>query len=117
MHLTTALIVVTVVQAAHLVEEIRTGFRRQYPFGVMPAWVMVAANVLLYTGAAITIALSACDQPLTMTLAWIYGLVLLGNALGHIGIMILRRRYFPGGFTAVLLLPALAYLGCQLLNG
>jgi hypothetical protein len=42
-------------------------------------------------------------------------LLLLGNALGHIALMLTRKRYFPGGITAVLLLPVLAWLGYLLL--
>lgn len=37
-------------------------------------------------------------------LAWAFAIGMLFNGEGHIGIMAVRRRYFPGGFTAFLLL-------------
>jgi hypothetical protein len=111
-----ALIAVTLVQIAHLLEEIKTGFHRKHPLGPLPLWIMVAVNVLLYAGVVVTVALVYQNHRPGVTLAWIYGFVLTGNALGHIGIMVWRRQYFPGGVTAVLLLPALAYLGYQLLG-
>ena len=111
-----ALIAVTLVQIAHLVEEIKTGFHRKHPLGPLPLWIMVVVNALLYAGAAVIVVLVLRNHSLGVTLAWTYGFVLAGNALAHIGIMIWRRQYFPGGVTAVLLLPALAYLGYQLLG-
>jgi hypothetical protein len=39
---------------------------------------------------------------------------MLLNGLGHIGIMLINRAYFPGGLTAFLLLLASGYLVLQL---
>ena len=41
---------------------------------------------------------------------------MLLNGLGHIGNMAVRRRYLPGGFTALLLLPAAGVLIVQLVS-
>ena len=47
---------------------------------------------------------------LAVPLAWIFAVAMLLNGLGHIGIMFVRRQYFPGGITAFLLLLVAAYL-------
>jgi hypothetical protein len=39
---------------------------------------------------------------------------MLANAIGHLGAMIYKRSYFPGGVTATLLLPVSLYLIWQL---
>jgi hypothetical protein len=45
--------------------------------------------------------------------AWVFAISMLLNGLGHIGIMIIKRQYFPGGLTAFFLLLALGYLISQ----
>lgn len=33
----------------HLGEEVKTGFRRQFPLGEMPLWLFIALNIVLYS--------------------------------------------------------------------
>jgi hypothetical protein len=43
-------------------------------------------------------------------MALIFALLMTGNALGHLTIMLVRKKYFPGGYTAPLLLIISIYL-------
>lgn len=105
-----AILLLTVVLIVHLCEEVRTGFRREYPLGEMPLSLFVGINVLLYTFCFSTLFLSIHGQNLAMPFAWIFALIMLLNAVGHLGAMVYRRAYFPGGVSAFLLLPASLYL-------
>jgi hypothetical protein len=90
----------------HLYEEVRTGFRQQFPLREMPRAVFIGINVLIYLYAIIMIGLSLLGHPIAITMAWLFSLAMLVNALGHLGIMLIRRSYFPGGYSAVVLLLA-----------
>ena len=96
----------------HLAEEIKTGFRKRLPVGVgeMPLPLFVGINVVIYAFCFTTLALSARGNELAVPLAWILAVAMLLNGLGHVGIMVVRRRYFPGGVTAFLLLLVSGYL-------
>lgn len=104
------IIVLTVVQAIHLVEEIKAGFRKKFPLGPVPRWLMIAGNVILYLYAAATGYLVYTGKGAGLTMAWIFALLMLGNALGHLAIMLIRKKYFPGGYTAPLLFLISIYL-------
>ena len=67
-------------------------------------------SVLLYGLCLAALVLTAQGLPVGLFLAWVLAAVLILNGLGHLGIMIARRRYFPGGMTAILLLIAAAIL-------
>jgi len=100
------ILVLTAALTALLVEEVATGFRARLPLGEMSKPVYVGLNVIVYTYCFATLALAVRDQGLAIPLAWILALLMAANGLGHIGIMIWRRAYFPGGFTAFFLLLA-----------
>jgi hypothetical protein len=101
--LTLALIAVLVL---HLLEEIKTGFRRRLPIGKMPLSVFVGINILVYLFCAFTMYLSVSGSSLAFSFQWIFAMTMVLNGLGHIGIMTIKRSYFPGGLTAFLLLAA-----------
>jgi hypothetical protein len=101
----------------HLVEEIRTGFRRQLPVGEMPLPLFVGINVVVYAFCFTTLVLSARGDRLATPFAWVFAAAMFLNGLGHVGIMVARRRYFPGGVTAFLLLLLSAYLVLHLWGG
>jgi 1,4-dihydroxy-2-naphthoate octaprenyltransferase len=105
-----AILLLIVVSIAHLYEEVRTGFRRKFPIGEMPLPLFVGINVVLYTFYFSTLFLSLRGHSLAIPFAWFFALVMLVNGIGHIGIIIYRRRYFPGGITAFLMLAASSYL-------
>ena len=100
------ILVLTAALIAHLVEEVAGGFRTKLPLGEMPRPVFVALNVIVYAYCFATLALAARNHRSAIPLAWILALLTSLNGLGHIGIMIWRREYFPGGFTAFFLLLA-----------
>lgn len=108
------LIVLTVLLLAHLLEEIKTGFRRKLIFGAMPRAVFALANAVIYAYALTTIILAFKGSATACILAWIYGIGIALNACLHIGIMIIKRGYFPGGISAFALLPAAVYLLIEL---
>jgi hypothetical protein len=95
---------------AHLVEEVRTGFRKHFPLGEMPIAVFVGINALVYAYCFGTLMLSLRGDPQARSLAWIFGLAMLINGGAHLGMMFFRQKYFPGGLTAPLLLVVGGYL-------
>ena len=100
----------------HLVEEIKTGFRRKLPFGEMPRHIFIGINIFVYMFCFTTFSLSLVGSELAIPLAWVLAAGMLLNGLGHIAIMIVKRGYFPGGFTAFFLLPVSILLGVELLS-
>jgi len=112
-NITLLLIAVLVV---HLAEEIKTGFRKKLPIGEMPKPLFIGINVVVYAFCFTTPLLSAGGNELAIPFAWVFALAMLMNGIGHIGIMLVRREYFPGGLTAFTLLPISAYLIINLLN-
>jgi hypothetical protein len=103
-------VILTALMAVHLVEEIKAGFRRKFPLGIPPRWLMVVGNAILYIYALMTAYFLYTGTGPGLTTAWIYGLLVLGNAIGHLTIIVVRKKYFPGGYSAMLLLPAAVYL-------
>ena len=104
------------VQALHLYEEVRTGFRRKLPVGEMPVAVFVPANVIAFAFALATALLCYLGMSIGIVAAWIYAVAMLLNGLLHVGMMVHRRAYFPGGITAPLVLAASLNLIYQLLR-
>jgi hypothetical protein len=110
-----ALLLIAVL-VVHLAEEVKTGFRKKLPIGEMPRLLFIGINVVVYAFCFTTLLLSARGNELAMPFAWVFAMAMLMNGIGHIGIMLVRREYFPGGLTAFLLLPISAYLIIHLLN-
>lgn len=94
----------------HLIEEVNMGFRERFPTGGMSLPLFVVINVAVYAFCFATLILSARDGELAMPFAWIFAVTMFVNGLGHVGIMVVRHRYFPGGLTAILLLLLSGYL-------
>lgn len=112
----TILLLITIL-LMHLGEEVKTGFRKRFPLGEMPKPLFIGGNVIVYAFCFTTVCLSARGNESAIPLAWIFAVAMLANGVIHVGIMALRREYFPGGLTAFLLLPVSAYLIIQLLGG
>jgi hypothetical protein len=110
------MLVLIAVLIAHLVEEVVTGFRTRLPVGEMPRPIFVGLNVVIYAYCFSTLALAVQGRPLALPLAWVLALAMSLNGLAHAGMMIARRRYFPGGFTALPLLLASALLMAALVG-
>ncbi|HUW14161.1 MAG TPA: HXXEE domain-containing protein [Anaerolineae bacterium] len=110
------ILVLTAALLAHLVEEVATGFRAKLPLGEMPRPVFAGLNVLIYGYCFATFFLAARGQRLAVPLAWFLAVIMCLNGLGHIGIMVWRREYFPGGFTAFFVLVASLLLMVALAN-
>ena len=109
-----AILLLILVLLLHLVEEIRTGFRKSLPVGEMSLPVFVAVNVVIYSFCFATLALSLRSSRWASPLAWAFALSMVLNGLGHLCMMLLKRQYFSGGLTAVLLLLASGNLILQL---
>jgi len=100
----------------HLLEEIKMGFRKKLPFGEMPRRIFIGINIVIYTFCFTTFSLSLVDSELAVPFAWVFAAGMLLNSLGHIAIMVVKRGYFPGGFTAFFLLPVSILIGVELLS-
>jgi len=92
------------------------GFRERLPTGEMPLPLFVGINVVVYAFCFATLLLSLRDGELATPFAWIFATAMALNGLGHVGIMVVRRRHFPGGWTAFLLLALSAILILRLLG-
>jgi hypothetical protein len=99
-----------VVQIVHLIEEIKTGFRVQFPLGEMPVPVFIGVNALFYLASFITLYLMATNNPSAAGWARVIGWVLVANGVLHLLIMAVRGAYFPGGWTALPVLLLAAWL-------
>jgi hypothetical protein len=99
-------LVLTAALVAHLIEEVSAGFRTRFPLGPMPKPIFIGVNIVIYTYCGATLILATRGHPMAIHLSWILASVMLLNGLGHLGIMITRRDYFPGGFTAIFVLVA-----------
>lgn len=100
-----------VAQCAHLVEEYRTGLYDAFPpvFGA-EAW--SSSRFLLFNLAWIGIFILGLFG-LAQRQRWAYLIALflaigggVGNGLGHLALVLVRGGYFPGAYTAVLVLVA-----------
>jgi hypothetical protein len=114
--ITSAILLLIAALVVHLAEEIKTGFRKKLPIGEMPKPLFIGINVVVYAFCFTTLLLSARGNELAIPFAWVFAIAILMNGIGHIGIMLVRREYFPGGLTAFVLLPVSAYLIINLLN-
>ena len=101
-----SIIILIVVQGIHLYEEVKQDFRRRLPIGEMPKRVFVVANILVFAFAILTLCLAQAEMKAGFVMAWIFGIGMLLNGCVHIGMMIYKRGYFPGGMTAPLVLMA-----------
>lgn len=114
--LTAIVLLLTAVLIMHLVEEVKTGFRSRFPLGEMPRPLFVGINIVVYAFCFATLILSARGDVLAIPFAWIFAVAMLLNGLGHVGIMAVRRGYFPGGLTAFILLLVSVALMMHLLS-
>ena len=110
------IIILTALLLAHLLEEVKTGFRKKFILGRIPKTIFVLFNVGIYSFALTTIILAFKNNPVAYPLAWIYAVAISLNAVLHIGIMAAKRNYFPGGITAFALLPPAVYLLVELVR-
>ena len=95
---------------SHLFEEMSTGFRQQFPLGEMPRSRFLAINLLLYGYYMGTYLLLQREKALGRLLARLLALGMMDNGVGHLGIMMVRWRYFPGGLMALPLILATLFL-------
>jgi hypothetical protein len=112
--MTASLVLLTLAEALHLAEEVYKGFRRQFPLGEMPLPIFIGINTLIYTFAIITIALSVARHEAYMPMAWLFAIGVGINGIGHLGAMLWRKGYFPGGLTAPILIMSSALVIYQL---
>jgi hypothetical protein len=107
--ITVSLLVLIFILITHLIEEIKTGFRKRFPLGEMSLSMFLGINISLYTYCFTTLLFSALKHPLAIPFAWVFGIAMALNGIGHIAIMILKRQYFPGGITSFPLLLTASY--------
>jgi hypothetical protein len=94
--LTIGLIALVLCLILHLVEEILTGFREKLPLGELPLWLFVGINLLIYSFAAVMTWRSITEKPGALLMSWLFAIGMLGNGLGHLGIMVVRKTIFQG---------------------
>jgi len=58
----------------HLVEELKTGFRRKLIIGEMPRPVFITINMVIYLFSLATLILSLADNPMSPTFTWIFSI-------------------------------------------
>ena len=102
---TWAILALIIILIADLVEDIKTGFRIKFPLGEMPRSVFVGINFVLYLFCFVTFILAVFDNILGIPMALVFAVAMLLKGFGHIAIMVLKKTYFPGGYTAFILVP------------
>jgi len=95
------LVILISLMIIHLLEEILTGFRKKFPLGQMPLWFFISANILIYAFAGVMLYMAITNKPGANVMAWIFTTGVFLNGLGHTFIMLVKKKYFPGGWTAV----------------
>ena len=108
--LTYLLLILTATLILHLIEEIKTGFRKRFPLGKMSVSLFVELNIIIYALIGLVIYFNITAHAWAELTAVIYAVFMILNAGLHIGMMIKSRAYFPGGITAFLLLPIAIYV-------
>ena len=119
-----AWVLLCIALAAHVVDEALTDFlsvynpavqaiRKRFPFLPLPVFTF---RVWL-TGLCLGILLAFCTSPLAFQGArWVIwaafplSVIMFGNALGHMGASLYRRRLMPGVYSSPFLLCASVYL-------
>lgn len=100
-------------QAAHSIEEYRTGLYEVFAparlvstsFGIEPGAGFIVANLLLNLfGLWCWLARVRPRRGAWRGLAWFWALIETGNGIGHLLLALAAGGYFPGAFTAPLLL-------------
>lgn len=99
-----------IILVLHLIEEVRTGFRKRMLWGEMPLPVFAGINIFIYSFCLITFFLLLYGSPSGAGFAWVFAAGMLINGMSHLGMMAARRAYFPGGVTAMPLIPVAVYL-------
>lgn len=108
--LTFSLILLIVVLIFHLIEEVKTDFRKHIPIGEVPQPLFIGINILIYLYCVVMLFLSFMSNPIAAPMAWVFAIAMLLNGLGHTAMMIIRKTYFPGGITGLILIPAAIYV-------
>lgn len=99
-----------VILTLHLIEEIGGDFRRKFPLGAVPLPLFIIANVVIYGYTITALYLSYLKIPVANTMMLIFTIFMFLNGIGHIGMMIYKKKYFPGGITAFPLLLLSIYI-------
>src|SRR5262249_51452601 len=98
------------IQLAHFTEEYRSGFQRELPglFGYQWSDAQFLTFNLLWLAAFALSALGVWrGRKLAYLVLWFFALVGgIGNGIAHVGLALARGGYFPGLFTAPLMLAA-----------
>jgi len=100
-----SLILLSVVLIFHLIEEVKTDFRKRNPIGEVPQPFFISINILIYLYCVVMLFFSFKSNPIAVSMAWIFATIMLLNGIGHTVMMIFRKRYFPGGVTGLILIP------------
>jgi len=67
----------------HLLEEIKTGFRKNLPLGEMPRHIFIGINIFVYMFCFTTLSLSLVGSELAVPLALIFAIGMAINGFGH----------------------------------
>ena len=101
-----SLILLIVVLIVHHIEEVKTDFRKRNPIGEVTQHLFIGINILIYLYCTVMLVLSFTSNPIAASMAWVFAIAMLLNGIGHTVMMIFRKKYFPGGVTGVILIPA-----------
>ncbi|MBD3170462.1 MAG: HXXEE domain-containing protein [candidate division Zixibacteria bacterium] len=103
-------VILVVILIVHLVEEIKTGFRKKLIIGEMPKSLFIGINALIYSFALAAFIMYLMNFRLGLLFIWIFTIGNIINGIGHIALMVIKRDYFPGGISAFSLLFVSLYL-------
>jgi hypothetical protein len=107
------------VQVAHFIEELGTGFAREFPALLGYAWsdsaffAFNAAWLLVFLAAAGGVRRRSSEA---LVLVWFFAFAAIGNGVVHVLLAAGRGAYFPGVVTALALFPVGVVLMHRLLE-
>jgi hypothetical protein len=108
--LTFSLIFLIVFLIVHQIEEVKTDFRKRNPIGEISQPLFIGINILICLYCVVMLFFSFRSNPMVVPMAWIFAIAMLLNGLGHTAMMIIKKTYFPGGITGLILIPAALYV-------
>ena len=102
--LSIVILILVVLLIIQVIEEARKGFCEKWPLGELSnrTFLLISAGIIAYGG--ITLALAILSYPTAVVLAWILAILMMANGVWLLTQMVVTSGYFPGGYSASLVL-------------
>ena len=99
-------LILLVLSLIQVIEEVRKDFRGRWPLGVLSNSTYIIVSVGILAFGVITLVLAILGSPAAVVLAWILAIFNMANGVWLLIQMLVTTGYFPGGYSASLVLLA-----------